>query len=187
MSLAPGQWFFAQTNEGFRLIDTERESADELSKALLSNPKSVYVCAVSVYSFDEGFYAETEHREGVSLVITNYGGAPVPTEISAELQALTAKEYEKAGAPQSASDIRAGGSTRVRTIWFGHFLNFVTAACLICLPLSLRWVPGWLRNIPVSRRERQRAKGLCGSCLYDLRGDMGGVCPECGRRNDPGS
>ena len=37
----------------------------------------------------------------------------------------------------------------------------------------------WRR--PGGLRRERRAKGLCERCGYDLRGNVSGVCPECGR------
>ena len=34
---------------------------------------------------------------------------------------------------------------------------------------------------PRRRRRRRIAGGLCGACGYDLRGNVSGVCPECGK------
>ena len=38
---------------------------------------------------------------------------------------------------------------------------------------------------PVLRPWRRRRKGLCLNCGYDLRGNVSGVCPECGREAKP--
>ena len=32
------------------------------------------------------------------------------------------------------------------------------------------------------RRKRQRAEGCCSTCGYDLRGNVSGICPECGTK-----
>ena len=37
-----------------------------------------------------------------------------------------------------------------------------------------------LGGIGFTRRELRRVRGRCIKCGYDLRGDSGGGCPECG-------
>ena len=56
----------------------------------------------------------------------------------------------------------------------------------IVIPL---WIPTllfltltWKRISPVCRRARNKRRGLCTSCSYDLTGKMSGVCPECGTK-----
>jgi hypothetical protein len=52
------------------------------------------------------------------------------------------------------------------------------------LPLLLVATLGffaWYRwDRPHELRRERRAKGLCVRCGYDLRGNVSGVCPECG-------
>ncbi|MDB5318451.1 MAG: hypothetical protein JWN40_82 [Phycisphaerales bacterium] len=47
----------------------------------------------------------------------------------------------------------------------------------IALPLPLLWAEVWRRQ---SGRKRGFLLGLCTHCSYDLRGNVSGVCPECG-------
>jgi hypothetical protein len=55
-------------------------------------------------------------------------------------------------------------------IWLGFTGN---ALMLAGVWLFILMAPGAVR------RRRRRARGLCGTCGYDLRGEAG-VCPECG-------
>lgn len=48
----------------------------------------------------------------------------------------------------------------------------------LLLPLLLMTLIAILRG-PL-RRHLRRRRGLCEKCAYDLRGNMKGVCPECG-------
>lgn len=50
---------------------------------------------------------------------------------------------------------------------------------------------GFVAVIPLIRRRLRAARavaGQCRSCGYDLKGNLSGVCPECGtrRQSDPG-
>jgi hypothetical protein len=49
-------------------------------------------------------------------------------------------------------------------------------ACLFAVPTALLIVPFWR----LRRLRLRRAAGLCPACAYDLRGNVSGVCPECG-------
>ncbi len=45
------------------------------------------------------------------------------------------------------------------------------------------WGAAWLGvlSVPIALRgKRRRAKGLCPTCAYDLKGNLAGGCPECG-------
>lgn len=56
------------------------------------------------------------------------------------------------------------------------------------ITVILGMYPGFaVVNGPLTRWRRRR-RGLCQNCAYDLRGDVSGVCPECGtgvRRDRP--
>jgi hypothetical protein len=39
---------------------------------------------------------------------------------------------------------------------------------------------GYRSQRPITLQQRRRAGGQCLSCGYDLRGNVSGVCPECG-------
>ncbi len=39
-------------------------------------------------------------------------------------------------------------------------------------------------GVRIARAARRGVMGLCRTCQYDLRGNVSGVCPECGRQVD---
>ncbi|MCO6438016.1 MAG: hypothetical protein J5J06_13065 [Phycisphaerae bacterium] len=39
---------------------------------------------------------------------------------------------------------------------------------------------GRILAIPAARLAKRKRKGICANCAYDLRGNVSGVCPECG-------
>ena len=54
------------------------------------------------------------------------------------------------------------------------------------------WFPAWVPPLvlatvsyivarPLIRVRNRRRRGLCVTCGYDLRGNVSGVCPECGQ------
>ncbi len=182
-----GQTFFVRAVGRLSLIDLDRQSADLLSSTSLNTPNDAFTCAVRRFDIDEGLYAATEHREGATVSVSSFGTSAVPIALTQEILSMTANEYARDGLTQAAADIRAGGALRARILWFGYLHNTLVILSLIGLPLSLRWIPGWLRDVALSRRDRRRAKGLCGTCGYDLRDDTSGVCPECGNYNYLGS
>ena len=52
---------------------------------------------------------------------------------------------------------------------------FLYAACLWLVSLLPRWI-----DQAFMRRRRRIRRGRCPECAYDLKGDLGGGCPECG-------
>jgi hypothetical protein len=57
----------------------------------------------------------------------------------------------------------------------------VLAATLIAVAMAAAGLVGWfLIDRPQDRTRERKAKGLCLRCGYDLRGNVSGVCPECG-------
>ena len=48
--------------------------------------------------------------------------------------------------------------------------------------IALMWLPAWYWLArPFARDRARRANGQCTRCGYDLRGNVSGVCPECGQ------
>ena len=43
------------------------------------------------------------------------------------------------------------------------------------------------RTSPAARRARNTARGLCPECGYDLKGELGEGCPECGWNKGEGA
>jgi len=55
------------------------------------------------------------------------------------------------------------------------------AVAFIVVPAVLAIMLGWfLIDRPNALRRQRLKRGLCGKCGYDLRGNVSGVCPECG-------
>jgi len=49
------------------------------------------------------------------------------------------------------------------------------------IPLWLLFLTSVLPTGVLWNRDRRRARpGLCSRCGYDLKGNLSGVCPECG-------
>ena len=47
--------------------------------------------------------------------------------------------------------------------------------------LSVVWLPFWYWfERPAELRRARKANGQCLRCGYDLKGNVSGVCPECG-------
>lgn len=62
-----------------------------------------------------------------------------------------------------------------RPVWSGQIF---CAGFWLAIVLLVRGPAGAMR------RQVRRWRGRCGHCRYDLRGNVSGVCPECGMRCD---
>jgi predicted RNA-binding Zn-ribbon protein involved in translation (DUF1610 family) len=87
-------------------------------------------------------------------------------------------------APQSSSHKWQWGpffyrSTSYYDIDWKHFLfalpGWLAVALFLAYPLFVFFRVPWLRR-------RRRKNGQCIACGYDLRGNVSGQCPECGRK-----
>ena len=71
-----------------------------------------------------------------------------------------------------------GRRVPLRPIWSGVVVNTISHAAILWL-----FSPG-----PFAlRRFVRRKRGLCVKCSYDLRGNSGAGCPECGWQREAGS
>ncbi len=54
-------------------------------------------------------------------------------------------------------------------------------ACIVPAGAALGAAAWYWLERPFARDRKRRAKGQCLACGYDLRGNLSGVCPECGQ------
>ncbi|MCH8316451.1 MAG: hypothetical protein IIA64_10795 [Planctomycetes bacterium] len=89
-------------------------------------------------------------------------------------------EYHRPSGPiQSASGmlVAFGAYWPNRVLWLGMMINELFYVLLIVSTFfSWRYGRRWIR----------RRRGRCPRCAYDLRGNLGGGCPECGWRRGDG-
>ncbi len=82
---------------------------------------------------------------------------------------------------------------RTRYGLFGHFENSARTMSgsqrelIVSFPIWMAATPAFLlfaaRGFRSRLRRRRRMKGLCMTCGYDIRGNAGDICPECGNVN----
>lgn len=69
---------------------------------------------------------------------------------------------------------------RPRPVWWGLLIDSIVFGILWWMVLAAaRWV-AWFFAWRPKRSERRRARGWCPMCGYDLGGNLGAGCPECG-------
>jgi hypothetical protein len=74
--------------------------------------------------------------------------------------------------PRSVQDCMWPAVLPLRPLWPGFLINTAFYGGVLWLL--------WCGQGTI-RRERRRRRGLCEECGYDRRGDVGSVCPECGK------
>lgn len=80
-----------------------------------------------------------------------------------------------------SNEVRAGGVSNIRPIWWARAHNAGTLAVLGAWACS--W--GWIAQVATRRRALLLSRGLCAKCRYDIAsitpdGTGARTCPECG-------
>ena len=76
--------------------------------------------------------------------------------------------------------LRPDGYTTVRHLPWGYAANAGLLALAAGLVVGKRNMAAWREARRIVTAEEWIARGECPGCGYDIRGLMGGVCPECG-------
>jgi hypothetical protein len=176
----PGHW---------RIIDTNVDSADELTRLLSSEPERVVQVNVELVTISSGLVACTA-RETRDRVTFAPFSSWTPSDDDREQMRRAAVDHAILRFPGPALDndqvnrvarLRAadtGGSARV---WSGYAVNvgLVVGGVMTMLTLAraITATPGWPRRV---RNRRRVASGRCVRCAYPVRDLPSGVCPECG-------
>ena len=74
----------------------------------------------------------------------------------------------------------AGVTFLVTALWGAYVLpHWLFLPALVSVVVGGCYV-GYRGEYPRDLRRERAAKGQCLACSYDLRGNVSGVCPECG-------
>ncbi len=80
------------------------------------------------------------------------------------------------------------GLTNTRRLLLPEFHQYpADSVTFVDCPL---WLPSLLVALPTAYlfyRDRRPPRGHCQGCGYDLKGNVSGVCPECGKELEPAS
>lgn len=174
---------------GVRVVDTDTQSADELSRVIKERPEDVAFASLDGLWHPHGFWAATTAARTHAIEIGGGSGDPgLASWSQADRAAAREAVVREAARFSSESEwqryvslLRAGDGRETRIVWTGVAWNAATLAALVVFLLA---APSVLEMF--DRKGARLRRGRCGACGYDLSGcgrDAGGVvkCPECGR------
>lgn len=172
--------------------------ADSLYPGVARSSWSQYECPAELQSVNDEFPA---HMAGMTLALQRYGyycdrfGWPwlsMEANVWDRLdfwRSPIAPEGKVAGPPivlrcngvrlptRLWMDYRGGPGMLLptRPLWIGLAIDAAVYAVLwFAIVRALAYVRDWMR------RHRRMRLGCCAHCGYDLKGNVSGVCPECG-------
>lgn len=187
--------YLLRESGGFRVIDENAHSWDELSKLAVDRPGDVIQCELVYRRGLEGLFAPTKRVSVVYLELTGWSYSKSFSH--QELAEARRVFVETARAEGWISDVELADSAwavagerpvgHIETLWSGYLQNVATAAALVLAPYAVNFglVP-CLWGLPATLRARRRhtrlSRGLCPRCRYPLHGLAGNKCPECGEQ-----
>lgn len=165
----------ADGSTSLEIVDENQESWDRLAQLQQSRRDNLVVVSA---------WRSPIRRSIAYPVVMDYQyeeawfGTPFPQPDADKVGDVFADYIGATGHPDLARRIRTGTTRWTNPI--GYILN----AGGLLLFGTFFWSLGWIFSIRAGRRRRQRQRGLCGACAYDLSAtsatDMGKKCPECG-------
>lgn len=187
--------YFVREGPGFRLIDPEAESWNELSRLVVERPTEVMHCFFDSGSGLEGVLAATRRVTFADVRIELWTAENPFTDeeiVRVRRGFLEWVRNNRAGvelADEEWARLRFSTVKRVETRWGGH----VQSACLLMLAglTMYSWCAGlipWAVRLPARarmwKRERRIARRECPRCRYAIAGLAERKCPECGEEWD---
>lgn len=174
--------------DGFRVIDPEVESWNELSALLAAGEPPMAECTFADSSDRAGFWAWTMRHDFRGVVLSPLQGDWSEDQLAGARRAVFVESNLTPttwASVQPWLDLAAGDTRSRRVIWGGVAHNALALVVFAALLYSLTGWRAWFGSRSWSRAARRRARGLCNTCGYDMRGNDSGVCPECGHPSEP--
>jgi hypothetical protein len=182
------------SGQPFVLVGDDQTSQDELSKACQQHPQDVLNAYCQSTVAKRGFWSPTRVEGDRRIVLEGRTLGPFnPMTDPATWPRYTFAPEELAQARETylqyimdidsefASPLMSGDQHVLRRLPVGILLNIAASGVLILLLFSL---VGVRRYMKLARVDDRLWRGLCGLCLYDLKGieptGDGTRCPECG-------
>jgi hypothetical protein len=180
--------YVVKETEGYKPIDPDKESWDELSRLSQSRPKDLFEVRYEAFEPVQGFWAPTRRGVTERVTVLPISGRP-PPEILCAVRAEAIKALGRKWM-RDVSHLTFADRTTSTIRTDGYVYNISTVLGVGALILSLGWVRPtwrWIRSRRTHRRER---RGLCPGCGYSIAGLTARECPECGTNLeavDPGA
>lgn len=172
--------YAVREQDGFRIIDENSESADEVSRLITQRPRDLFIVAFDQHTFAHGLYAPTAETTEIVVRARSLGSPAVAAaEHVGARRAFV--DWLRDRDLKTGDKLLRGDSVTTRPLWSGYIHNAAAVLGLLLLLYSMAWIPrarGWLA---ATRRQRALSRGRCPSCGYSIRGLPEPVCPECGK------
>lgn len=174
--------YFLREDSQLRLIDTDTDSWDEVSRLMKRSPQHLLIASYKVSTLESGFWAVTGKKESHTIEFEFPPGSFTQEETGRARQMFADYNVSRFGPgyePQAAF-IRGGDTFSSLRLWRGYVHNAAAAVLGLTLLYSLMWVPrtpAWFR---FRRGQRRMRRGQCPQCGYNTRGLREPRCPECG-------
>jgi hypothetical protein len=138
-------------------------------------------CGFPLQCAELRWYEWSAAREGKSIDVTN---GHVRAFASLEYFAVLSRGLQRT-VPQQTLDYRSDRREEILLQSDPRRSNLVVRWGLLGTNAIVCFLPGlayfyWRQKRRIVRFERRRRSGRCGTCDYDLTGNISGRCPECG-------
>lgn len=126
---------------------------------------------ISCFSAVEKWHSRSRYCMGLKI---DNGGVLLSYDGGSDVRLITPKKFDFWTIHYDSTPLYSRGGWQYARLTFPIWMPFA----LSCIPpLTI------LVTRPIARRlriRRRRRRGLCMQCGYSLRGNVSGVCPECG-------
>jgi len=177
----PYSIYIAEDGARMRVIDSEEESWDELSRLLADGDTPVAHSHFVNRTSRQGVWSHVIERSYEGIVIEPLNGSWTADDIAAAHRALFDERTQTLPCwvyLQDYQHVPIGTTSSTRILWGGVAHDAFALATFAGLFYSCTGWRAWFAAHPWSRRNRRLLRGLCPECGYDTRGLA--TCPECG-------
>ncbi len=173
----------------WRVIDTNPDSADELTRLWQDSPERIVQVVVVLEDEFAGAVAFTNRRMRDRMTLAPFTERTLTPQQRGEIRRASVDHMLlvypgaelDADIAERIARLRGGDTDRERRLWIGYAVD--AGLPVGAVMATLAGLRGLLAFSALSRRPRgwwRRRHGRCAGCDYPLAGIAGDHCPECG-------